>query len=61
MCDYCKLPIYIKVQQLLRSALAPLTPEAALMDEVDKSDWHGIRAVREAILPDVWAENGGTR
>lgn len=26
----------------------------------ENMDWHGIRAVAEAILPDVWAENGGT-
>jgi len=33
MCDYCNAPLYIKVQQFLRPALAPMTRADALMDE----------------------------
>lgn len=33
MCSYCNIPLYIKVQQLLRPVLAPLTRADALMDE----------------------------
>lgn len=33
MCYYCHLPLYIKVQQLMRPVLAPLTPEDELLDE----------------------------
>ncbi len=33
MCNYCNAPLYIKVQQLLRPVLAPLTRADALMDE----------------------------
>lgn len=33
MCNYCNVPIYIKVQQLLRPVLAPLTRADELMYE----------------------------
>ena len=33
MCECCNTPLYIKVQQIMRPALAPLTYADALMDE----------------------------
>lgn len=32
MCEYCNAPLYIKAQQFLRPATAPLTYADALMD-----------------------------
>lgn len=33
MCNYCKIPLYIKVQKLMRPVLEPITRADALMDE----------------------------
>lgn len=59
MCDYCNMPLYIKVQQLTRPVLAPLTRADALMDEYTNITGTAFVLLEKRFCPMCGAEMKG--
>lgn len=61
MCEYCEKEIYIKVPKVIKSVIAPVTPTAQIIDEIeDKLGFQFIKIEKQNYCPMCGRKLGGS-